>query len=44
VIDKDADWEVELARNLMIEFVVGEPAKELPRLGSRSSGMLVWIY
>ncbi|WFU44190.1 hypothetical protein QA640_18095 [Bradyrhizobium sp. CB82] len=29
VADKEADWEIELARRLMIEFVGGEPAEEL---------------
>jgi hypothetical protein len=29
VIDKDADSEVDLARNFMIAFVDGEPAMEL---------------
>lgn len=29
VVDEDADWEIELARKLMIEFVGGEPAREL---------------
>jgi hypothetical protein len=29
VVDKDADWDVKMARKLMIEFVGGEPAREL---------------
>ena len=28
-VDKDADWDVEMARKLMIEFVGGAPAEEL---------------
>jgi hypothetical protein len=27
--DGDADWHIEMARNLMIEFIGGEPAKLL---------------
>lgn len=27
--DEDADWHIEMARKMMIEFVGGEPAKEL---------------
>ncbi len=27
--DKDADWDVRMARNLLIEFVGGEPGAEL---------------
>lgn len=29
VVDVDADWDVEMARKLMIEFVGGEAAQEL---------------
>jgi hypothetical protein len=29
VVDGDADWHVEMARSLMIEFIGGEPAKQL---------------
>jgi len=29
VVDEDANWEVELARKLMIEFVGGDSAEQL---------------